>query len=180
MLWGRAASRSSICRKDLVADAGLVEGEALIGEECHIVAQKPGGPRAGSGIPGRPPRQLYQLDPPVLQPSQGNRRSPPGAFRGETGRHKTRARALGQSQARSRWWSISRLQQRYSPIPIPGAPDALYEEVCGSAPAWRLFDSHQFCDFWSLLSRSADCSAFSRLRAKGFDGLPLCRHTDVE
>ena len=51
LLWGRAATRCSICRKYLVVDPNLAEGESLIGEECHIVAQTSGGPRWDPAYP---------------------------------------------------------------------------------------------------------------------------------
>ncbi len=47
-LWGLAAAKCAICRHTLVEPAKAEEDrDALIGEEAHIVAQSPGGPRAG-------------------------------------------------------------------------------------------------------------------------------------
>src|ERR1700722_3450185 len=51
LLWGRAAMRCSICRGPLVIEPGLVEGEALIGEECHIAAKKIGEARWDPAYP---------------------------------------------------------------------------------------------------------------------------------
>lgn len=51
LLWGRAASRCSICRVDLVIDIDLAESTSLIGEECHIVAQSSMGPRGDAAFP---------------------------------------------------------------------------------------------------------------------------------
>lgn len=45
MLWGRAANRCSICRRELVLDTNETDDLSLIGDECHIVAKKPDGPR---------------------------------------------------------------------------------------------------------------------------------------
>ncbi len=47
MLWGRAANRCAFpsCRIELVIDATETDDESLIGEECHIVAKSPDGPR---------------------------------------------------------------------------------------------------------------------------------------
>jgi len=56
MLWGRAANRCSICRLDLVMDASETDDESVIGEACHMVAQKPDGPR------GESPLTLEQRD----------------------------------------------------------------------------------------------------------------------
>jgi hypothetical protein len=47
-LWGRAASRCSICKLELVMDATETDDESLVGEACHIVADKVDGPRGTS------------------------------------------------------------------------------------------------------------------------------------
>lgn len=44
MLWGRPGNRCAICRLDLILDPTETYGESLIGEECHIVAEKKDGP----------------------------------------------------------------------------------------------------------------------------------------
>lgn len=50
-LWGLAAAKCSICKHSLVESAKADEDrDALIGEEAHIVAQSPGGPRAGEPL----------------------------------------------------------------------------------------------------------------------------------
>ena len=51
-LWARSGNRCALCRRLLVMN---VEGEAnlsVVGDECHIVAQERGGPRAVHEIPG--------------------------------------------------------------------------------------------------------------------------------
>jgi hypothetical protein len=45
MLWGRAANRCSICKLELVVDSTETDDEAVIGDECHIVAESQDGPR---------------------------------------------------------------------------------------------------------------------------------------
>lgn len=52
MLWGRAANRCAFvdCRKELVIDATETDDESVIGEECHIVAESPDGPRGDSPL----------------------------------------------------------------------------------------------------------------------------------
>jgi len=57
MLWGRAASRCShaACRSELVMDQLGAGDPTLIGEECHIIAREPGGPR---GLPATSPVNL--------------------------------------------------------------------------------------------------------------------------
>jgi hypothetical protein len=50
MLWGRAANRCSICRLELVMNAGETDDEALIGDACHIVARESTGPRGNSPL----------------------------------------------------------------------------------------------------------------------------------
>jgi hypothetical protein len=49
-LWGRAANRCAICRKELVMDATDTDDESLVGEACHIVAQSTAGPRGISPL----------------------------------------------------------------------------------------------------------------------------------
>jgi len=47
-LWVKAGGRCSICQQQLVTDAEAAEDDPSVsGEECHIVARSPGGPRAG-------------------------------------------------------------------------------------------------------------------------------------
>lgn len=48
MLWGRSASRCSICQLELVMDATETDDASIVGEACHIVAEKEGGPRGES------------------------------------------------------------------------------------------------------------------------------------
>lgn len=45
MLWGRAANRCAICKLELVVSATETDDEAVIGDECHIVAESQDGPR---------------------------------------------------------------------------------------------------------------------------------------
>jgi hypothetical protein len=54
LLWSRSGGRCSICRRPLSADPTDADPAAVIGEECHIVARSPSGPRAlrGAGDPG--------------------------------------------------------------------------------------------------------------------------------
>jgi len=53
MLWGRAGNRCAMpeCRIELVMDATETDDESLIGEECHIVAESPDGPRGDASFP---------------------------------------------------------------------------------------------------------------------------------
>lgn len=46
ILWIMAAGRCSICHEQLVIAAPDGEDPSVFGEECHIVARSPGGPRA--------------------------------------------------------------------------------------------------------------------------------------
>ena len=52
MLWGRAANRCAFpnCRLELVMDASETDDEALVGEECHIIAREPNGPRGNHAL----------------------------------------------------------------------------------------------------------------------------------
>lgn len=48
ILWGKAAARCAIpdCRRQLVEDISETDDPTLVGENCHIVAEKDGGPRS--------------------------------------------------------------------------------------------------------------------------------------
>jgi len=46
-LWIRAGGRCSLCRVLLATDGTLHDAPSVFGQEAHIVAQAPGGPRAG-------------------------------------------------------------------------------------------------------------------------------------
>ncbi len=52
MLWGRAASLCAFpgCRRELVIDGNTVDSASLVGQECHIVAKEPDGPRGDSPL----------------------------------------------------------------------------------------------------------------------------------
>lgn len=47
ILWVKAGGRCSICRVQLVSEATDADDPSVFGEEAHIVAQSPNGPRAG-------------------------------------------------------------------------------------------------------------------------------------
>lgn len=51
MLWGRAANRCAICRMELVIDATETDDESVVGEACHIVAEREDGPRGDFSLP---------------------------------------------------------------------------------------------------------------------------------
>ena len=46
LLWGNSGNRCAICRKLLSAPATSRDPSAVLGEECHIIAQSSSGPRA--------------------------------------------------------------------------------------------------------------------------------------
>jgi len=52
MLWGRAASRCAFpeCKRELVIDGNAVDDASLVGQECHIIAKEPEGPRGQSDL----------------------------------------------------------------------------------------------------------------------------------
>lgn len=50
ILWGRAASRCSICRHELTSDDGSTGSAYLIGEQAHIIGEKPKAPRGESPL----------------------------------------------------------------------------------------------------------------------------------
>jgi hypothetical protein len=45
LLWGRSGGLCAICKRPLTADSAEPEPAVVVGEECHIVSGKPGGPR---------------------------------------------------------------------------------------------------------------------------------------
>lgn len=45
ILWARSGNQCAICRETLVKDGTAQSAESVIGEEAHIVARSPGGPR---------------------------------------------------------------------------------------------------------------------------------------
>ncbi|TYB43958.1 tetratricopeptide repeat protein [Actinomadura chibensis] len=51
ILWGRSGNRCAMCRRILVAERTPVDDDAIVGEEAHIGARSPGGPRFGEGRP---------------------------------------------------------------------------------------------------------------------------------
>jgi hypothetical protein len=53
MLWGRSGNKCAMtdCKIDLVMDMSETDDESLIGEECHIIAQKTNGPRGDDNYP---------------------------------------------------------------------------------------------------------------------------------
>lgn len=53
ILWGRAAARCAFpeCRRRLVEDISETDDPTLVGENCHIVAEKDDGPRGDASMP---------------------------------------------------------------------------------------------------------------------------------
>jgi hypothetical protein len=52
LLWGRSGNRCAICKRELVLDRSSSATEAVVGDECHIVSDRPGGPRHDPSFPG--------------------------------------------------------------------------------------------------------------------------------
>lgn len=50
ILWVKAGGRCSICRVQLVTEGTGTDDPSVFGEEAHIVAQAPSGPRAGQVV----------------------------------------------------------------------------------------------------------------------------------
>ena len=51
LLWGKSGSRCAICRIELHEDSITTDEDAVIGEECHIIAQSRNGPRGDDPLP---------------------------------------------------------------------------------------------------------------------------------
>ena len=56
ILWARSGNRCAKCRRELVPPSGHPAVDAVVGEECHIVSPRMGGPR-GTTTP-HPDRNL--------------------------------------------------------------------------------------------------------------------------
>jgi hypothetical protein len=48
VLWGRAHNSCAICKRTLIADGTATDRESIVGDEAHIIARSPGGPRGGA------------------------------------------------------------------------------------------------------------------------------------
>jgi hypothetical protein len=48
LLWGRAASRCAVCRRELTQDKTAANGAFVVGEQAHIVSKQVNGPRGDS------------------------------------------------------------------------------------------------------------------------------------
>lgn len=48
LLWGKSGNRCAICKKELYEASIMTDEEALIGDECHIVAKTNNGPRGNN------------------------------------------------------------------------------------------------------------------------------------
>lgn len=51
LLWGRSGSRCAICKQELIISANSKDGEAVVGDECHIISGDINGPRHDSSYP---------------------------------------------------------------------------------------------------------------------------------
>lgn len=51
LLWGRSGNRCANCKRELVMEATELDDDAVVGDECHIIAQEPGGARYDPGFP---------------------------------------------------------------------------------------------------------------------------------
>lgn len=53
ILWGRSGNRCAICKISLVAERTSRDRESVVGDEAHIAADSPLGPRYGEGDPAK-------------------------------------------------------------------------------------------------------------------------------
>lgn len=51
ILWARSGNRCAMCKRALVEDATDLDVESVIGEECHVIAERDSGPRHDSVAP---------------------------------------------------------------------------------------------------------------------------------
>jgi hypothetical protein len=50
ILWGRSGNLCAYCRKVLVEDATNLNDESVVGDECHMIGEKPGAARGHVGV----------------------------------------------------------------------------------------------------------------------------------
>jgi hypothetical protein len=50
-LWGRSGNKCAVCKVELVIDSNSEKDESIVGDECHIVSGKIGGPRYNEHFP---------------------------------------------------------------------------------------------------------------------------------
>ncbi len=50
LLWGHSGNRCAICNTELIMNATDKDDEAIVGDECHIVARENDGPRGDSPL----------------------------------------------------------------------------------------------------------------------------------
>jgi hypothetical protein len=50
ILWGRSGNLCAYCRRALVEDRDELSDESVVGDECHIIGEKPGAARGHLGI----------------------------------------------------------------------------------------------------------------------------------
>ena len=61
LLWGRAANRCSICRLELAQDKASISESFPLGEQAHIIAREPAGPRGHSVLSDSERDSYYNL-----------------------------------------------------------------------------------------------------------------------
>jgi hypothetical protein len=50
ILWGRSGNLCAYCRRVLVEDGDELSDESVVGDECHMIGEKPGAARGHIGI----------------------------------------------------------------------------------------------------------------------------------
>jgi hypothetical protein len=50
ILWGRSGNLCVLCRRTLIEDGTAVSDESVVGDECHIIGEKPGASRGHLGL----------------------------------------------------------------------------------------------------------------------------------
>ena len=53
VLWGRSGNLCAYCRRVLVEDGTAFSDESVVGDECHMIGEKPGAARASRRRQGR-------------------------------------------------------------------------------------------------------------------------------
>jgi hypothetical protein len=136
ILWGRSGNRCAMCRVALVADRTASDSEAVVGDEAHIVARSPGGPRAGGLVEA----DLDAYDNMILLCRVHHKVIDDQTVEYDQER-------LHQIKAKHEAWVTRQLDERAAPEPVRLVKDP-------SAPPLQLHLLNTGDDVWAIISDS--------------------------
>jgi hypothetical protein len=132
VLWARSGNRCALCRRPLVAERTDTDREAIVGDEAHIAARSPGGPRYGECPDG----SIDTYDNLILLCKVDHKKvdDQPGHFTSKT---------LRKAKADHEAWVDETLQQR------DGATRISFPDHAGMFPLTRLRSGS---DVWNVVN----------------------------